>query len=126
MRPNIFLASASLVAILSGCASKSEEIVASYVSPMQYQSYSCSQLAQENNRIASRLNQMTAAQDSRASDDAVATGVAIVLFWPAAFFIQGDDMEPEIARLKGEYEAIEQAANRQTCNNFEQRSPAAL
>jgi hypothetical protein len=39
------------------------------------------------------------------------TGAAIVLFWPAAFFVKGDGQNAaELARLKGEFEAIEQAS----------------
>lgn len=111
---------------LSACADRASEIRPAYVSPIQYQNYNCSQLAAENNRIASRLNQLVEVQDQQATDDAVATGVAIVLFWPAAFFIQGNDNAPEIARLKGQYDAVEQAAIGGNCNGFQRQSaPAA-
>jgi len=126
LRSSIFITAAVLSVAISGCASKTADIQAAYVSPMQFSEYSCAQLAQENNRIASRLNQMTIEQDDRASDDAVATGVAIILFWPAAFFIQGDSQEPEIARMKGEYEAIHQAALRNNCGTFERISPTPI
>jgi hypothetical protein len=47
----------------------------------------------------------------------VATGVGIVLFWPALFFIKGEGASAgEVARLKGEMDAIEQASIRKNCN----------
>ncbi|SOH92609.1 hypothetical protein SAMN06273572_101457 [Monaibacterium marinum] len=126
MNTKLYVGAAILLATISGCASSSDEIMPAYVSPIQYDSYSCSQLAQENNRIASRLNHLTGEQDDRASSDAVATGVAIILFWPAAFFIEGDDLAPEIAQLKGQFDAIDQAAVRNDCTNFSRRAPSAI
>lgn len=110
--------SAALVAAIaaSGCASRSDSISAAYVSPMTYQSYNCPQLREEATRVSSRAIQVTGAQDSKATGDAVATGVALVLFWPAAFLIRGDSTTAgELARLKGEMEAIEQASIRKRC-----------
>ena len=44
------------------------------------------------------------------------TAVSLVLFWPAVFMIKGDDENgPEIARLKGEMDAIEQANIQKKC-----------
>jgi hypothetical protein len=46
----------------------------------------------------------------------VATTAAVIIFWPAAFFIGGDKQNAaELARLKGEMEAIEQASIRKNC-----------
>jgi hypothetical protein len=62
-------------------------------------------------------------QDEKASNDAVATGVALVLFWPAAFFIKGDGATAgELGRLKGEFEALERASNRKGCGLRFQRA----
>lgn len=41
----------------------------------------------------------------------------MVLFWPALFFIKGDGAQAaEVARLKGEITAIQQASNARNCN----------
>lgn len=102
---------------LAGCADKSGEIPSTYVSPMQYQNYSCNQLSQEAQRVSARAAQTAGVQDEQASSDAVATGVAIVLFWPAAFFVGGNkENRAELARLKGELEAIEQVSIQKNCN----------
>lgn len=47
-------------------------------------------------------------QDEKATNDAVATGVGPVLFWPSLFFIKGDGQTAaESGRLRGEFDAIE-------------------
>ena len=113
----IKVALAALAAALVGaCASGSSDIAAAYVSPISYSSYSCGQLREEATRVSSRAAQAVGAQDKKADDDAVATGVAIVLFWPAAFLIKGDGTSAaEVSRLKGQMEAIEQASVQKRC-----------
>jgi len=112
MRSSIFSAAAGAIA-LAGCASTSEKITASYVSPIQYESYSCRQLAEEAQRISAHAAAAAGAQDSQATKDTVATTAAVIIFWPAAFFIGGDKQNAaELARLKGEMNAIEQASIR--------------
>lgn len=109
--------SAGLVAVLlAGCASKSSDIAAAYVSPLNYTSYSCGQLREEASRVSARAAAVSGAQDQKAQNDAVATGVALVLFWPAAFAIKGDTTSAaEVSRLKGEMEAVEQASVQKRC-----------
>lgn len=70
----------------------------------------------EMQRLSRRVNEIAGVQDSEATKDAVALGVGLVLFWPALFFMIGDDKEDELGRMKGEYEALEQAAIKKECN----------
>ncbi|WP_281856846.1 hypothetical protein [Litoreibacter halocynthiae] len=106
----------STMLIVSGCAQKSADISASYVSPLQYQSYSCSQISAEAQRLSGRASEVTGVQNKKATNDAVATGVALVLFWPAVFLIGGDkENGAELARLKGEMEALEKASIQKNC-----------
>ncbi|KIN79290.1 hypothetical protein C8N31_10960 [Sulfitobacter mediterraneus] len=110
--------SAALIGVvgLAGCAQKAEDVTATYISPMAYQSYSCKQIAQEASRVSGRVGELSGVQNKKASDDAVATGIALVVFWPAAFFIKGDKQTAaELGRLKGELEALEQASIRKKC-----------
>ncbi|KAJ02781.1 hypothetical protein [Sulfitobacter mediterraneus] len=110
--------SAALIGVVSlaGCAQKAEDVTATYISPMAYQSYSCKQIAQEASRVSGRVGELSGVQNKKASDDAVATGIALVVFWPAAFFIKGDKQTAaELGRLKGELEALEQASIRKKC-----------
>ncbi len=67
--------------------------------------------------MSRRASEVAGVQDSNRTTDAWVTGAAIVLFWPAAFFVKGDGpTAAELARLKGEFEAIEQASIQKNCN----------
>jgi len=110
------VATLSAALALAGCASSSENIAAAYVSPNQYANYSCDQIREEQARVSTRVRQLAGEVDDNATGDAVAMGVGMVLFWPALFFIDGDGPEAnEYARLKGERDALQQAAIRQNC-----------
>lgn len=108
--------SVALVATLAACASPSAEVTATYVSPEAYSGFTCTALGQEAQRVSARAAAAAGEQDRQAEADAVATGVALVLFWPAVFFLNGDDANAaELARLRGEMEAIEQANIQRGC-----------
>ena len=102
-------------ASIAGCASQPDQIAASYVSPTAYQGMSCGSLNAEAQRVNARLVQTTGQQQEAANNDAAVTAVALVLFWPAAFFIAGKDSSAELARLKGEADGIQAAAIRAGC-----------
>src|SRR5690242_9336876 len=120
----IVVVSAIAVLLLEGCASTSDKITASYVSPMQYDSYNCRQLAEEAQRVSARAAIAAGAQDSQATRDTVVTTAAIIVFWPAAFFVQGDRQNAaDLARLRGELEAIEQVSIRKQCGIQFQHGP---
>ncbi|MBL4890775.1 MAG: hypothetical protein JKX91_02910 [Rhizobiaceae bacterium] len=102
---------------LTACATKPENIKASYVSPLAYESYECDQLSAEAERISGHAADIVGVQRKKAKKDAVATGVALILFWPALFFIKGNDVtESEVARLKGEMEALEKVTIQKRCS----------
>ena len=113
-------------ALLGACASKSSEISASYVSPVQYQNYTCQQLGMEAQALSSRAAIVSGAQDQKRSNDQIATGVAVVVFWPAAFLVGGDGpTAAELAQLKGQMVAVEQASIMRRCNiQFQGQRPA--
>ncbi|MEH2513236.1 hypothetical protein V1291_004590 [Nitrobacteraceae bacterium AZCC 1564] len=113
MRKVIVLA---LAAAVAGCASSSKDIQATYVSPVQYQTYTCQQLAMEAQSLSTRAAQISGVQDEKRSKDALATTAAVVIFWPAAFFVGGDGQTAaELANLKGQMVAVEQASNMKKC-----------
>ena len=111
----VFLA-AAIALSLTACADHTNEIAAAYVSPLQYQDYSCKQIGAELGRVSNRANQVAYDVDKNASGDTTAMAVGLVLFWPALFFIDGDTPQAqEYARLKGEFDALEQAAIQKDC-----------
>jgi hypothetical protein len=111
-----FLLSACIMVGLSACASHSENIEASDVSPLQYQDYSCHQIRSELMRVSRKVNQISGAQDKQAGNDEAAMGVGLILFWPALFFLAGSDHHIELAQLKGEYDALEEEAIQKNCD----------
>lgn len=108
----------SLCALTVGCSTSPEKIQAAYVSPLAYQSYNCGQLGAEMSRINNRVQGAASGQQSESTKDAAAMGVGLVIFWPALFFMIGDDRKEELARLKGEAEAVEQAAIQKECGEL--------
>ena len=102
--------------LVAGCASSSSEIRPAYVSSIGYQHLSCPQIAAEAERVSRRASEVAGVQDGNRTTDALATAGAIVLFWPAAFFIKGDgNTAAELGRLKGEFEALEKVGIEKNC-----------
>lgn len=101
----------------TGCATSAKNVAPSYVSPLQYQSYTCEQIVLEIQRIQARVGELTGQVDDRATKDAWAMGVGMILFWPALFFLSGGNSakEAELARMKGEYDALQQSAIQHNC-----------
>lgn len=107
----------SLTAISVGCSTSAENVKAAYFSPVTYQKYTCAQIKAEAARVSNEVAALTGQQDRKASDDAVATGVAVVLFWPAAFLVDGDDhTTAELARMKGKFNALKAESEKKRCN----------
>ena len=101
--------------VLSACASSPDKIFATYVSPIQYSNLDCDQIRQEMSRVAGKVREVAGVQQQKANTDKVAMGVGLVLFWPALFFMVGGDKKEELGRLKGEYDALDQAAIQKKC-----------
>lgn len=111
-----FISIVMLCAFLFACASSAKNVSATYVSPLAYQSYSCDQLREEYLRVTSKVMEISGRQDSAAKKDTVAMTVGMVVFWPALFFLIGGDKSNELARLKGECDAIESSAIQKNCS----------
>ena len=86
------------------------------ISPLQYQDYSCKQISAELQRVSSRAQQVANDVNRNADGDTAAMAAGLILFWPALFFIDGDSPQAqEYGRLKGEYDALEQAGIKKNC-----------
>jgi hypothetical protein len=118
--------SLAVIISLMGCATQSSDIAAAYISPLQYQNYDCGQLSAESQRLQARVTQIGGRLDQAASSDKAITGAGIILFWPALFFLGGTkQQEADFARIKGEYEAVQQAAVLKRCDGVVQRPSGA-
>lgn len=114
MRKALLLAAG--LASLTACTPSPDKVTSAYVSPNVYQGQTCNELLEERNQIASNVNQLAAAQKKASTTDAVATGVALVLFWPAAFALAAtDDQSAQLAQAKGNYDAITTQMTHQNC-----------
>lgn len=110
----------------AGCATSSKDIASAYVSPLQYQGYDCPQLAAESSRVQQRVNQLSGRLDQAASNDKALVGVGMILFWPALFALGGTkEQEAEFARLKGEYDAVQQTSIQKKCDPVVAPMPSA-
>ena len=103
---------------IAACSKGSKEIVPTYVSPAQYSNYDCDQIRQEMVRINGIVNQMAGKLDENKETDNAVTAAGVILFWPALFFLGGtSEEEAEFARLRGEYNALEQTSIQKKCSS---------
>ncbi|MEL7462941.1 MAG: hypothetical protein AAFN79_02675 [Pseudomonadota bacterium] len=114
MKP--FISVALSAAIVSGCASSAKNVEAAYASPTPYKALSCDELVAERGRLQERVAEVAIAQDNKAGGDTVAVAAAVIVFLPAvAFLAAGEDKSPELARLKGEFDAVTEVAVEKDC-----------
>lgn len=116
----LFIATSHLI----GCSTAAKDVATTYVSPTQYHAYDCQQLVAEAQRLQVRYTELGGRLDQAASNDKALTGVGIILFWPALFALGGTkSQEAEYGRLRGEYEAVQQASIQKKCGGTQ---PAAV
>lgn len=110
MRP-LILTTACAAAVLGACAKDPDSIAPSYISDVAYRPLSCQDLAIEASRLNGALSSASTQQEQARTNDAVG------VFWlglPVSS-LSGDNVAPEIARLKGEIEAVNRAAMAKKC-----------
>ncbi len=114
-----YISGAAIVAVLAAsmtaCATAPSSVQAAYVSPIEYSDLSCDQIRRELVSVSDHVRMVTGEQAKDHTRDAVAMTVGIVVFWPALFFMSGKSHQGELAELKGEYDALDQAAIRKNC-----------
>ena len=94
-----------------GCASRPERIAPAPVSEAPYLDWTCPRIAEESRRLSDALAAASAKQQKASDDDAL--GV-FLLGLPVAS-MSGGDIGPDVARLKGETEAVQRAATKNNC-----------
>lgn len=106
-----FMLGLGLMAVLVGCAKSPESIAPAYISELNYQNWNCYQLAEESQRLSSALAQASTQQENARTNDTV----GVILLGLPVSSLSGDNIAPEIARLKGEQEAIRKASRTKVC-----------
>jgi len=109
----IALALTVATVLSAGCANRPESIRASFVSHEKYTHLDCIQLATKMGDTRAELEKYSKLQDSKANGDAV--GVFLVLI-PVSKLT--GDHEGDVARYKGEVEAIETAQIKMKCKSI--------
>lgn len=109
----ILLASSLTLLVLSGCATRPESISASYVSHEKYVSLNCQKLVTQLVDARQKLSDFSNKQDTKANVDA--GGVFLALIPISAFT---GDYEGDVARWKGEVQAIETAQITSKCKSL--------
>lgn len=105
-----YLALGAACAALAACANRPESIHADFVSYERYTGLKCPELADKLADTRAALADASRAQDGSANGDAL--GVLIVGIPPSKLM---GDHEAEVARHKGEVEAIETAQIKGGC-----------
>ena len=104
------------ILLLPACASRPENVVASHVSSSRYAERTCKSLARELDEVQDALRAQSAKLNDKATQDAVVTGVGVILFWPVLFALGNNaGLEGDVARLKGEEQAIRKQLREQEC-----------
>jgi hypothetical protein len=112
-----FVALTVSLTLVSGCATQPSNVAASHVSSLKYDSVDCKRLGIEAADVEAKLSSVTGSLQSKANTDAVLIGASLIL-WPlllGTMATGGKAEEQELARLKGEKVAIEQASLIKNC-----------
>jgi hypothetical protein len=99
-----------LVTFLFGCATRPESISASYISHEKYMGQDCTQLGLSMADARNQLTKFSSLQDSKANLDAATVFFVLI---PASKL--AGDHAGDVAKYKGEVEAIETALIKSGC-----------
>jgi hypothetical protein len=118
MRYRALMLAALLAGLMgSGCATRSEDVAAAYVSPPNYNKLNCRQLADTAALVSERaFNLRGERDDSKHAWEIVPPSGAPVVLWPTAFMTNDPARMAEYTRLKGEFDAILQTSVRKGCS----------
>lgn len=94
--------------LVAGCAQKAELIEPSQISPTRYAGWSCSKLGYEMRFVEDALSRVSSAQDRASKNDAL---MVFLIGVPTS----GGGVPGEVARLKGEREAVRMAMRDRGC-----------
>lgn len=106
---------------LSACAVAPESIAPAYVSEVQYQGFTCKQLGEESGRLDAAYSTAAAQQDKARTDDTV----GVILIGLPVSSMSGANVAPQIANIKGQQQAVQQAMIQKNCTSSSMIAPAA-
>jgi hypothetical protein len=107
------------VMFLSSCAPPPKHILPTYVSPLQYEQYDCSQIGTEMESVTRQLNQMYIAVKNASNRDGWFMMGALLITGPLALVpavIDDTEATVQFAQLQGELEALEKVSIQKECD----------
>lgn len=99
--------------VLAGCASTSPESDSAYVSPTQYDTYSCAQMRAEMQRVSSEIDHETKSSANNKLLDTAMMAYAI----SQGYGWQSDDESVELRRAKTKYRILDEMMIKKNCTN---------
>jgi hypothetical protein len=135
-KPPLRAVSQVLIALLlSACGSTSSgNIIAQHVPPERYQGLTCWEIGAEGERVASRVAEISGDEHSAASGASWFVAQSVVVLWPTPWLANTEEGSTdwlattavgttELSKLRGEFEALEQASERKRCGlSFKQQA----
>jgi len=116
----------TLALAVAGCATRSIDVAPRPADPADFAGWNCARIDDEVDRVQQRAADVAYAVDERAGNNIIALGVGVAIFWPAILAMRPPGPEAdELARLKGRYEALRQAAAAHGCPPASVELPAA-
>ena len=105
------IATALIVISLSACATNPDKVASAYVPVSEYAGYTCTELRQEQASNDHEVQELYASMKSKNRTSVTAGVVAVLVFWPALFFMKSKDAEADstYSELQGRKTAIDKA-----------------
>jgi len=126
MKPGVPTFAACLALGLAGCATRSTDVAPLPASPAEFATWDCARIDDETDAVQQRAADVAYSVDQRAGGNIVALGVGLAVFWPAILAMRPGGLEAaELARLKGRFEALREAAALARCPPASLELPAA-
>lgn len=106
-----------LIFLISGCASTSNNIDATYIPPIKYKNYNCHEIKKRLDDVCQRANRLGQIQNNSAVVDAFAVSSVVIHPLLPVMLMSGGGNEKEISLLKGEIIALQQNAIEKNCSD---------
>lgn len=111
---------------LAGCATRAVDVKPAAANPADFFTWDCDRIHDEQDAVQQRAADLAYAVDERAGNNILALGVGVTVFWPALLAMRPVGLEAEeLARLKGRFEALQVALQRQGCQPAAPELPPA-
>ena len=118
--------SVALTIATTGCATRSADVAPVAASASEFITWDCSRIEDELDSVQQRAADLAYSVDERAGNNIIALGVGVMVFWPAMLAMRSNGLEAtELAKLKGRYEALREAAAGKKCPPPGEDLPAA-